>query len=76
MMKFKTLYDKDAPTNNLVTTIGGFVTLVISILSTLGVFTPEQAATATTHTATLLSLVPGVVGAIMGLIGIFKAKDV
>jgi hypothetical protein len=74
-MKFKALYDKDAPTKNLVTTISGIVTLTISILVTIGVFTPDQAAGVTTHTTTLLTVIPQVISAIAGLILMFKAKD-
>ena len=72
----KALFDKEAPTYNLVTTISGIVTLVISILAAVGVFTPAQAEQATTHTTTLLTLAPQIIGAISGLILVFKAKDV
>lgn len=74
-MKFKALYDKNAPTRNIYTTIGGFVALLISILAAIGVLTPDQATTATTHTNTLLALLPSAVGAIIGLIGMFKVTD-
>ena len=74
-MAFKAVYDKDAPTNNLVTTISGIVTLVITILVSFGVFTPEQASGVTQHTTTLLTVIPEVVSAIAALILIFKAKD-
>ena len=74
-MAFKAVYDKEAPTGNLVTTISGIVTLVITLLVTFGVFTPEQAEGVTTQTTTLLTVIPQAVSAIAALILIFKAKD-
>jgi protein-S-isoprenylcysteine O-methyltransferase Ste14 len=74
-MAFKAVYDKNAPTKNLVTTISGIVTLLITILVSFGVFTPEQADQVTVHTTTLLTVIPEVVSAVAALILIFKAKD-
>lgn len=74
-MNFKAVYDAQAPTGNLITTISGIITLVISILAGLGVFTPEQAGQVTEHTNTLLTVIPQIVSAIAALILIFKAKD-
>lgn len=74
-MNFKAVYDAQAPTGNLVTTITGIVTLLITILVTFGVFTPEQAGQVTEHTNTLLTVIPQVISAIAALILIFKAKD-
>ena len=71
----KAVYDPTVKSGNLITTISGIVTLVISVLAAVGVFTPAQAGEATTHTTTLLTLVPQIVAAVMGLIAIFKAKD-
>lgn len=71
----KNIYDKNVPTKNLITTVTGIVTIVITILVSFGVFTPEQAGQATEHTGTLLTAVPQVVSAIAALILIFKAKD-
>jgi protein-S-isoprenylcysteine O-methyltransferase Ste14 len=71
----KALYDKAAPTKNLITTIAGVVTLVITLLVTFGVFTPEQAAGVTVQTNVLLTAIPEIVSAIAALILIFKAKD-
>lgn len=70
----KNFYDKDVPGGNLLTTISGIVTLLISILAGFGIFTPEQAAGVTQHVTTLLGVVPAVIGAISGLILMFKAK--
>ena len=74
-MKFKAVYDKAAPTGNLITTISGIVTIVITLLVTFGVFTPEQATGVTEQTNILMTVIPQVVSAIAGLILIFKAKD-
>jgi ABC-type spermidine/putrescine transport system permease subunit II len=75
MILTKNFYDKSVPTRNLVTTISGIITIVITILASLGVFTPEQASGVTEQTTTLLTLVPQVISAIAALILIFKAKD-
>jgi uncharacterized membrane protein len=71
----KNVYDKSVPTKNLVTTISGIVTLVITVLAAVGVFTPEQAEGVTVQATSLLTLVPQVVAAVLALIAIFKAKD-
>ena len=75
-MASKAFYDKSVPTRNLVTTISGIVTLIITILVQFGVFTPEQAGGVTEHTTTLLTVIPQAITAIASLILIFKAKDV
>jgi hypothetical protein len=71
----KAVYDSKATTGNLVTTISGIVTLLITLLVTFGVFTPTQASDVTVQTNVLLTAVPQVVSAVAGLILIFKAKD-
>jgi energy-coupling factor transporter transmembrane protein EcfT len=71
----KAFYDKSVPTRNLVTTISGVVTLVITILVSFGVFTPAQASGVTEQTNVLLTAVPQIISAIAALILIFKAKD-
>ena len=71
----KAFYDKTVSTKNLITTITGIVTLVITILVSFGVFTPEQAEEATIQTNVLLTAIPQVVAAIAALVLMFKAKD-
>ena len=71
----KAIYDPKAPTGNLITTISGIVTLVITVLVSFGVFTPTQASDVTVQTNTLLTAIPQVISAIAALILIFKAKD-
>lgn len=75
MILTKNFYDKSVPTRNLITTISGIVTIVITILSSLGVFTPEQAGEVTTQSGVLLTAIPQIVSAIAALVLIFKAKD-
>jgi len=71
----KAIYDKSVSTKNLVTTIAGIITLAITILVALGVFTPEQATEVTEQTNILLTAIPQAVAAIAALILIFRAKD-
>jgi hypothetical protein len=71
----KAVYDKNAKTKNLVTTISGVVTLIITLLSGFGVITAEQATATTEQASVLLTLVPQVVAAVASLILIFKAQD-
>jgi len=71
----KAFYDKNVPTRNLVTTISGIVTLIITILVSFGVFTPAQASDVTVQTNVLLTAVPQIISAFAALILIFKAKD-
>jgi ABC-type Fe3+ transport system permease subunit len=71
----KAVFDPAVKSKNLITTISGVVTLVITILSALGVLTPEQAGGVTEQTNTLLTLIPQVVAAVAALILIFKSKD-
>jgi hypothetical protein len=74
-MILKNFYDKNVPTRNLITTISGVVTLLITVLVSFGVFTPEQATGVTEQTNTLLTAIPQVVSAIAALILLFKARD-
>jgi len=71
----KAIYDKSVPTKNLVTTIAGVITLLITLLVGFGVITPEQSTEITTQTNVLITVVPQAVSAIAALILIFKAKD-
>ena len=71
----KALYDKSAPSRNLITTITGIITLLITLLVTFGVLTPEQAEGTTTQVNVLATAIPQIVSAIAALILIFKAKD-
>ena len=71
----KAFFDKRVPTRNLVTTISGIVTLIISILLGFGVLTPEQSGELQAHATTLLTAGTAIYGVVMALILMFKAKD-
>ena len=71
----KNAYDSKSSTKNLVTTITGVITLIITILVGLGVITPEQSTDLQTHTASIIGAVSVIWGAVAALILIFKAKD-
>jgi len=67
-MKFKAVYDKTVPTKNLVTTLTGVLSLVVSGLVLFGVLSSDKAADLTQYATMIIT-------AVAGLIGIFKAKD-
>ena len=71
----KAIYDRNVPTRNLVTTITGIITLVVAVLVSLGVLTPELSSELTGHAISLVEAVSAAVMAISGIISIFKAKD-
>ena len=64
----RAIYDRSKPTKNLVTTITGIVTLLISALSLFEVLTAEQGAELTGYVTTIVT-------AIAGVIAIFKSED-
>lgn len=70
----KRVYDPEVKSKNLITTISGIVTLVITLLVTFGVLKPDQATDLTVQTNVLMEAVPQVVSAVAGIILIF-AKD-
>lgn len=74
-MKFKAVYDKTSPTGNLVTTISGIVTLIVTILVGFGIIKPEHQADVQSQSATIINAVITIWGAVSGLILVFKAKD-
>ena len=71
----KAVYDPSKPTKNLVTTISGIVTLLITILVGLGVIKPELQSQIQDYANILISSGSAIWGVIAGLILIFKAKD-
>ncbi len=60
---------------NWQTTVMGIILAVVTVLSALGVLTPEQSAEAQTQAAKILEAVSVIIGAISALILVFKAKD-
>lgn len=71
----KAVYDKEAPTKNLVTTITGIIALVAAILVSAGVVTPEQSTGLQDNAINIVEAVSVIVNAITGIILVFKAKD-
>ena len=71
----KAFYDKSVPTRNLITTITGIITLIITILVSFNILTPEQSTELQTHATTIINAVVGVWGAITAIILMFKATD-
>lgn len=71
----KAVFDKAVPTRNLITTIAGVITLVITILVGFGILTPEQSVAVQSNATIIVNAVITIWGAVSGLILIFKAKD-
>lgn len=71
----KNFYDKTVPTRNLVTTITGIITLILSILMGFGIITPDQQTQLQTHAMIIVNAVVGIWGAVAAIILMFKAKD-
>jgi hypothetical protein len=71
----KNFYDSSKPTKNLVTTITGVITLIITILVSFNVLTPEQSTELQTQTVTIINAVVGIWGAITAIILMFKSTD-
>jgi len=75
MQLSRNFYDKAVPTRNLVTTITGIVTLIISILVGFGILTPEQSTELQTHATVLINSGVAIWGAVTAVILMFKATD-
>lgn len=71
----RNFYDRQVPTRNLVSTIAGIITLVLTILVGFGVITPDQQGELQTHATTVVNAVVAVWGAITSIILMFKAVD-
>ena len=71
----KNFYDKSVPTRNLVTTITGVITLVITILVSFNVLTPAQSTELQTQATVIINAITGIWGAITAIILMFKATD-
>ena len=71
----KAFYNKAVPTRNLITTITGIITLVITILVSFNVLTPEQSTELQSQATIIINAVAGVWGAVTAIILMFKATD-
>lgn len=71
----KAVYDKEVSSKNLVTTITGIVALVVAILVSTGVISPEQSTDLQGNAISIVEAVSVIINAITGIILVFKAKD-
>jgi uncharacterized membrane protein len=71
----KAFYNKEVKTRNLVTTITGVITLVLTILVGFGVITPAQQGDLQTQAFTIVDAVIAIWGAVTSIILMFKAED-
>lgn len=71
----KAIYDKSVPTRNLISTISGIVTLLITVLVGFGVIKPENSVDVQAHAASIINAVVVIIGAVTGLLQILKMKD-
>jgi len=74
-MSTKAFYNKDVPSKNLVTTITGIITLVLTILMSAGVISPDQQTELQTNAFTIVDAVVMIWGAVSSIILMFKATD-
>ena len=71
----RNVFDPTVKSRNLVTTITGILTLLLSVLVGFGVLTPEQSTELNSQALIIIQAVSGIWGAITAVILIFKAKD-
>jgi hypothetical protein len=71
----KAVYDPAKKSKNLVTTITGIVTLIISVLVGFNILTPDQSTQLQAHATTLVNSGVAIFGVVNALILMFKAKD-
>lgn len=71
----KAFYDKSVPTRNLITTIPGIITFVLSMLVAFNVITVDQSGILQTQLTSLLQAGTAAYLAVMAIIAMFKATD-
>lgn len=71
----RNFYNREVPTRNLITTITGIITLILSILVGFGVITPEQQTELAANAMLIVNAVVGIWGAITAIILMFKSVD-
>jgi len=74
-MKLRNAYDPNVKTRNLLTTIPGVISLIITVLLGINVITQEQSQVLQLNASTIFEAVVTVVTAVTGIIAIFKATD-
>lgn len=71
----RNVYNREVPTRNLITTVTGIITLLLAVLVSLGVLTPEQQGDLQAHAFTIVDGVVAIWGAVTSIILMFKATD-
>jgi len=71
----KNFYNKEVPTNNLVTTITGIITLIVSVLVGFGVIPLDKQVGLETNAVTIVEGIAAIYGAVNAIILMFKATD-
>lgn len=71
----RNFYDSKKKTKNLVTTITGIVTLIISILVGFNILTPDQSTQLQADVSTLVQVGVTIFGVINSIILMFKSTD-
>ena len=71
----RNFYDRSVPTRNLVTTLTGIITAVVTVLVLVGVLTPEQSGTLSSNAVSIVEAVGVIWGAVASIILMFKATD-
>lgn len=72
----KAFFNKEVPSRNLVTTIVGIATSVLSVLVLLNVISFEQSSELQGYVLTLQEAAVAIIGVVNGIIAMFKATDV
>jgi len=71
----KAVYDPAKKSRNLVTTISGIVTLILSILVGFGVINLDQQGELQGYASTLIEAGVAIYGVVIGIINMFFAED-
>ncbi len=71
----RNFYNKKVASRNLITTITGIISALLSILVLTGGLTPEQSGELSGHATAIVQGVTGIWGAITAIILMFKATD-
>jgi len=72
----KAFFNKEVPSRNLVTTIVGIATSILSVLVLLNVISFEQSSELQGYVLTLQEAAVAIIGVVNGVIAMFKATDV
>lgn len=75
MSALKNFYDPQVKTKNLLTTIPGLITLILSLLVAFNVITIDQSGILQTQLTSLLQAGTAAYLAVMAIIAMFRAND-